>query len=415
MVIRPRQFLSFVSPPFFGNSLIGAFRPFSSTPFSEAYAKQRQPKSEKKPASFGRMFTYAVLGSTAFYTLYSYGAPDESSTGSDGITSRMIRAVSRLRAFFASFNEPTLEKLLPEPYKGPNAKPYTLVIDLDKFLVCHIWDPEMGKWRIAKRPGVDMFLFYMAHMYEIVVYSKLSQFEAENVMEKLDPFRLITFRLYRFATRYMDGQYKKDITRLNRDLSKVIVMGHDASYLDHPEDFIQVAPWDGDDQDRVLLNSIDFLETLAMSDIPDLRKVIQAYRSEGYQDILAEFEKRQKEAYESVRQSRLQSEHSLFKRVLNYLFMGGVSPNASPQSAEASPESPAFVPPSGLVPFEEHREEINKQRKKIYDLEIKRIEKEVKQQTEATKAYLAQNKSSVFDMFTKGPPPPPMVDSASKS
>lgn len=29
---------------------------------------------------------------------------------------------------------------------------------------------------MAKRPGVDMFLFYMAHMYEIVVFSSMSQF-----------------------------------------------------------------------------------------------------------------------------------------------------------------------------------------------------------------------------------------------
>ena len=36
-------------------------------------------------------------------------------------------------------------------------RPYTLVIDLDHFLVCHFWDRETSRWRIAKRPGADLF------------------------------------------------------------------------------------------------------------------------------------------------------------------------------------------------------------------------------------------------------------------
>lgn len=321
-----------------------------------------------------------------------------------GLFPRFSRAFSRMRASILSFKEPAFQTLLPEPYRGPNAKPYTLVIDLDRFLVCHIWDPEMGRWRIAKRPGVDLFLFYMAHMYEVVVYSKLSQFDGEAIMEKLDPLRLVTFRLYRFATSYENGQYKKDLDRLNRDLSKVVVMGHDSSYLDHPDNFVQVTPWDGNDQDMTLLNSIDFLETLATSELPDLRTAIRAYRSEGYSDVLTEFDNRQRDAYESMRAIRISSEQSIFKRAMNYLFM------PQPQVQEQQQSETGFTPPSGLVPFDEHRAEIYKQRKKIYDLEIKRIEKEVKQQEEAAKAHLASHKSSVFDMITKGPPPPPLPE-----
>lgn len=118
----------------------------------------------------------------------------------------------------------------------------------------------MGKWRVAKRPNVDMFLFYLAHMYEVVVYSSMSQMEAEPLMEKLDPYQMVSYRLYRFATKYENGVYKKDLSRLNRDMSKVLVLGHDSSFEACPENFIKVGPWDGNAQDTLLEDSLSFLE-----------------------------------------------------------------------------------------------------------------------------------------------------------
>lgn len=51
------------------------------------------------------------------------------------------RVWNKLGGFFTSFEEPAFEKLLPDTVVDPqNPRPYTLIIDLDKFLVCHIWD-----------------------------------------------------------------------------------------------------------------------------------------------------------------------------------------------------------------------------------------------------------------------------------
>lgn len=372
-------------------------RMISSSPFNSRMTEEMAKLGRKKDSfSFKKAFIYSSLFGGVFYSLYNYGAPDINQP--DTIVGRLSRAFSKLSTSVKAFNEPAFSKLLPEPYRGPNAKPYTLVIDLDRFLVCHIWDPTTSRWRIAKRPGVDLFLFYMAHMYEVVVYSKLSQFDGDMIMEKLDPLQFVTFRLYRFATKYKDGKYIKDLSRLNREMSNVVVMGHDPSYLDHSDNFIQIAPWDGDDSDHTLLDSIDFLETLAMSNIPDLRNAIRAYRSEGHQDILSEFDKRQRDTYETMREIRLQSESSILKRTMNYLFVGGQSP-----PRETTDEQYIMT---GLIPYEDHRQEIQKQRRKIYETEIQRIEKEVKQQMEKTKEHLAKHKSSLFDLFTKGPPPP---------
>lgn len=151
--------------------------------------------------------------------------------------------------------------LPPAAQTGPEAKPFTIVLDLDRFLVSHSWDPILGKWRIAKRPGVDMFLFYLAHMYEVVVFSSMSQMEAEPLMEKLDPYQMISYRLYRFATKYEDGTYKKDLSRLNRDMSKVIVLGHDPSFSTYPDNWIKAEPWNNDPNDTFLSDALPYLES----------------------------------------------------------------------------------------------------------------------------------------------------------
>lgn len=87
------------------------------------------------------------------------------------------RTFKKFTGLFTKMAEPAFDSFLPDKtLMNTQDKPYTLVIDLDRFLVAHVWDPALTKWRIAKRPGADLFLFYMAQLYEIVVFSSLSQF-----------------------------------------------------------------------------------------------------------------------------------------------------------------------------------------------------------------------------------------------
>jgi len=74
--------------------------------------------------------------------IYWLGKPDErAEESSSGVFAYPVRAFNRLAGIFSSLEEPAFEKLLPEPVVDPNnPRPYTLVVDLDKFLVCHIWD-----------------------------------------------------------------------------------------------------------------------------------------------------------------------------------------------------------------------------------------------------------------------------------
>ena len=69
------------------------------------------------------------------------------------------------------------------------------------------------------------------------------------------------YRLYREATRYQDGKFIKDLSHLNRDLSKVIIMdSNPEAFSMQPENGIALKPFKGSPDDTGLLEYIPFLE-----------------------------------------------------------------------------------------------------------------------------------------------------------
>lgn len=50
---------------------------------------------------------------------------------------------------------------------------------------------------------------------------------AEPILQRLDPVGYIPYRLYRSDTQYTDGKHVRDLSKLNRDLSKVLLITAD--------------------------------------------------------------------------------------------------------------------------------------------------------------------------------------------
>lgn len=122
------------------------------------------------------------------------------------------RAVARSNGVVTYFAEPAFETLLPK-VDPMLEKPYTLCISLEDMLVHSEWSREHG-WRVAKRPGVDYFLRYLSQYYELVLFTSVPSAVALPVIQKLDPFQMIMFPLFREATKYKDGEFVKVSTPL---------------------------------------------------------------------------------------------------------------------------------------------------------------------------------------------------------
>jgi import inner membrane translocase subunit TIM50 len=115
------------------------------------------------------------------------------------------RALARWSGQMGYYTEPTFPKLLPDMDPAP---PLTLVLSLEDLLVHSEWSTKHG-WRTAKRPGVDYFLRYLSQYYELVIFTSVKSMDADPIIRKLDPFRIVMWPLFREATRYEKGEYVK--------------------------------------------------------------------------------------------------------------------------------------------------------------------------------------------------------------
>ncbi|KAI8373337.1 HAD-like domain-containing protein [Blakeslea trispora] len=244
--------------------------------------KPTKVKSDKKDRYMAALSAGAVAG-LGLGGLFYFGRPFEDGredkyVEENSFAAMYKRSLDRFNEFQKNMHDPVWDKLLPDPLPYPYNRPYTLVINLDETLVYSYWDKDHG-WRHAKRPGVDYFLNYLSQFFEIVIFTSQPSMNAVPLIEKLDRYQSAVYRLYREATRYVDGKYIKDLSHLNRDLSKVIIMdSNPESFSLQPENGIALKPWKGEPGDNGLLEYIPFFEALIYSSPSDVRDVIASFQ-----------------------------------------------------------------------------------------------------------------------------------------
>ncbi|CAN3356493.1 mitochondrial import inner membrane translocase subunit Tim50p [Diutina catenulata] len=256
----------------------------------------------------------------------------------NGYTPQLMyeRFNKRLGSLFSFFSDPVFEDLLPPPAPEAYRRPLTLVLSLDDLLIHSSWDTKNG-WRTAKRPGVDYFLGYLSQYYEIVIFGSNYQMFSEKTVNKLDPYHAyVSYQLYREACRYKDGKLIKDLSLLNRDLAKTVIIDTTPdAYALHPENAIPAKPWDGNPDDRYLIELIPFLEYLATQRVTDVRKVLATFDKDH---LVEEYQQREL----AVREKWKKDNPQLFSGKGNAgSFLGSLI--GMPQLANKEPKHPLDI------------------------------------------------------------------------
>ncbi|XP_019723658.1 mitochondrial import inner membrane translocase subunit TIM50 [Hippocampus comes] len=208
------------------------------------------------------------------------------------VVQQLKRTVKYFQDYRQMIIEPTSPKLLPDPVKEPYYQPpYTLVLELTDVLLHPEWSLATG-WRFKKRPGIDYLFQQLAPLYEIIIFTAETGLTAYPLIDGIDPQGFVLYRLFRDATRYMDGHHVKDVSCLNRDGSKVIVVDckREAFRL-QPFNGMALKKWDGNSDDRTLYDLANFLKTIALSGVDDVRSVLENYAAED--DPIEAFKRRQ--------------------------------------------------------------------------------------------------------------------------
>ncbi|KAK1437848.1 hypothetical protein QVD17_03648 [Tagetes erecta] len=216
-------------------------------------------------------------------------------SASMAVPAKLIELYLELRAsteeHVRGFTEPSSEMLLPDLHPLEQHV-FTLVLDLNETLLYSDWKRDRG-WRTFKRPGVDDFLERLAQFYEIVVYSDQQSMYVDPVVDRLDEKHCIRYRLSRAATRYQDGKHYRDLSKLNRDPSRVLyVSGNALESCLQSENCVPIKPWKCEAEDTTLLDLLPFLEYVARHNPADIRPVLASYQG---RDIAKEFIERSKE------------------------------------------------------------------------------------------------------------------------
>ncbi|CAO3613624.1 unnamed protein product [Mucor hiemalis] len=175
-------------------------------------------------------------------------------------------------------------------YKGK-----TLVLDLDETLVHSVRlgttelnvsdsikkttievtnDKQSILYEVYKRPHVDFFLSTISKWYKVVIFTASMSEYADPVIDWLDQDQsVISQRYFRQSCSLINGNFMKDITIAESDLSKVCLIDNSpAAYELCQDNAIPLTTWISNPKDDCLLDLLPLLDALRFT--ADVRSIL---------------------------------------------------------------------------------------------------------------------------------------------
>ena len=182
-----------------------------------------------------------------------------------------------LDLYFNNFTQ-ILEKNLVKPPFLPELDTkrykYTLVLDLDETLV-HYMEEENSAY-VQVRPYADYFLKELSKFFEIVLFTAAEEDYTDIVLKELNKNNYITHILCRKYTELNNGSYLKDLSKLGRDLSKVVIVDNNKdNFRLQPENGLFISSYFGEQNDNELYLLCGDLMKIIEIQPEDIRPVIK--------------------------------------------------------------------------------------------------------------------------------------------
>ena len=170
---------------------------------------------------------------------------------------------------------------IPVPYlKNIPNKKYTLVLDLDETLIHFRGHPNDDSGVLLFRPFLSEFLSNICNFYELVVFTAATQDYADPIINAIEQKGTkFDHRLYRDHTIVINNEFIKDLNRLGRDLSRIIIVDNmEQNYKLQHENGITIRPfWGKDVKDMALYDLLSILIKIVENNM-DVRDGINMFK-----------------------------------------------------------------------------------------------------------------------------------------
>ncbi|KAI1104707.1 NLI interacting factor-like phosphatase-domain-containing protein [Jackrogersella minutella] len=139
---------------------------------------------------------------------------------------------------------------------------------------------------VHKRPYCDEFLRKVCKWFNLVVFTASVQEYADPVIDWLESERkFFTGRYYRQHCTFRHGAFIKDLSSIEPDLSKVMILDNSPlSYMFHQDNAIPIQGWINDPTDNDLLHLVPLLE--GMQYVSDVRALLALRGGEDGQHMM---------------------------------------------------------------------------------------------------------------------------------
>lgn len=221
-------------------------------------------KYEYKMQGFPKISTGLLFAGAGVYIL---GKTENNS-------SYLKDSLAKMSTFLVNFLNEGRQKIPIIP-KQEIVKP-TFVFDLDKFLIYRRF-PFFNFGAIKKRAYTGTFLFHMAHVYDLILVTKMSPYEGRGIIEQIDPYGCIGYRLF--------VKNKEDfrMENLNRDPKTTIFLetGKSEMPVEFSRNTLKINKWKGEEDDK-LLELLDFCVSLPLFNVDDFRNTLCSYQGRDF-------------------------------------------------------------------------------------------------------------------------------------
>jgi len=190
---------------------------------------------------------------------------------------------------FATYSDNYNNDSITVPYLSKRinrGKKFTLVLDLDETLISFRIN-EQGKGILIPRPSLHKFLTEMNKIFELIVFTAGTQEYADPILNIIDKKKFFDKRLYRQHCVILDNIFIKDLSKLGRDLSKVIIIDNmPQNYKLQKENGIFIKNFYGEDKnDSALLDLIPILKEVCKNEKNDVRNELKKMKNEIFTKI----------------------------------------------------------------------------------------------------------------------------------